>query len=162
MRIFVWIFSCLCLTSMTTYAADIMPIGGSRDAHGCLTAAGYSWNTSKQQCTRPWEDVQTPRQLLQSGSWSLVSVNGVAVSGTLSFPTRDTFTAKVCNTMNGTYRANQKQIIFSRQMSTMMYCAEDGIMTAENAMHFNRAKYSVTADTLTLVTTQKNTLIFKR
>ena len=30
-------------------------IGGGRDAHGCLVAAGYSWCPSTGQCQRPWE-----------------------------------------------------------------------------------------------------------
>ena len=29
-------------------------IGGSRDSHGCLIAAGYSWNESEQECIRQW------------------------------------------------------------------------------------------------------------
>jgi len=31
------------------------PIGGDRDAHGCLPAAGYSWCEREKQCVRPWE-----------------------------------------------------------------------------------------------------------
>ena len=31
------------------------PIGWSRDAHGCLTGAGYSWNYLAKQCLRSWE-----------------------------------------------------------------------------------------------------------
>jgi hypothetical protein len=31
------------------------PIGGERDEHGCLVAAGYSWNEEIQACTRDWE-----------------------------------------------------------------------------------------------------------
>lgn len=34
-------------------------IGGGTDSHGCLTSAGYSWNASKNACTRSWEDTQT-------------------------------------------------------------------------------------------------------
>lgn len=34
-------------------------IGWDKDEHGCLTAAGYSWNVVKQQCTRSWDDVST-------------------------------------------------------------------------------------------------------
>jgi heat shock protein HslJ len=30
-------------------------IGWQRDAHGCLTGAGYSWSTLAGQCIRPWE-----------------------------------------------------------------------------------------------------------
>lgn len=30
-------------------------IGGAKDAHGCLIAAGYSWCGAKQSCVRSWE-----------------------------------------------------------------------------------------------------------
>lgn len=31
------------------------PIGGDRDAHGCLPAAGYLWCERTQTCERSWE-----------------------------------------------------------------------------------------------------------
>lgn len=31
-------------------------IGGQKDEHGCLIAAGYSWCESKQKCLRVWEE----------------------------------------------------------------------------------------------------------
>ena len=30
-------------------------IGGQTDQHGCLVAAGYSWNKSVKACIREWE-----------------------------------------------------------------------------------------------------------
>jgi len=32
------------------------PIGGDKDEHGCLSAAGYTWCESKQKCLRTWEE----------------------------------------------------------------------------------------------------------
>lgn len=32
------------------------PIGGDKDEHGCLIAAGYSWCEDKQKCIRAWEE----------------------------------------------------------------------------------------------------------
>lgn len=32
------------------------PIGGDKDDHGCLIAAGYQWCPSRQECVRAWED----------------------------------------------------------------------------------------------------------
>jgi hypothetical protein len=32
------------------------PIGGEKDAHGCLTGAGYSWCEAKGKCLRVWEE----------------------------------------------------------------------------------------------------------
>jgi putative hemolysin len=31
-------------------------IGGDKDVHGCLAAAGYSWCDTKQKCLRTWEE----------------------------------------------------------------------------------------------------------
>jgi len=31
-------------------------IGGQKDVHGCLIAAGYSWCISEQRCIRQWEE----------------------------------------------------------------------------------------------------------
>ncbi|MCX6715783.1 MAG: MliC family protein [Candidatus Taylorbacteria bacterium] len=39
-------------------------IGGEKDEHGCLGAAGYSWCDARQACERSWEKyctVTTPR-----------------------------------------------------------------------------------------------------
>ena len=35
------------------------PIGGQKDAYGCLTAAGYSWCAAKTKCIRQWEEYCT-------------------------------------------------------------------------------------------------------
>ena len=34
-------------------------IGGQKDEHGCLIAAGYSWCQAKQKCLRVWEEACT-------------------------------------------------------------------------------------------------------
>jgi membrane-bound inhibitor of C-type lysozyme len=34
-------------------------IGGQKDEHGCLVAAGYSWCDAKQTCIRQWEEYCT-------------------------------------------------------------------------------------------------------
>ena len=36
--------------------AEEQLIGGDKDEHGCLIAAGYSWCESKQECIRTWEE----------------------------------------------------------------------------------------------------------
>ena len=30
-------------------------MGSDRDAHGCISSAGYSWCARTNQCERPWE-----------------------------------------------------------------------------------------------------------
>lgn len=37
-------------------AANNQTIGGDKDEHGCLIAAGYSWCEAKQKCLRIWEE----------------------------------------------------------------------------------------------------------
>ena len=32
-------------------------VGGDKDEHGCIASAGYSWNITKQECVREWEEV---------------------------------------------------------------------------------------------------------
>jgi hypothetical protein len=32
------------------------PLGGDRDAHGCIGSAGYTWCEVKQKCLRVWEE----------------------------------------------------------------------------------------------------------
>ena len=38
-----------------TIARGEPSVGGQKDEHGCLMAAGYSWCAAKQACIRPWE-----------------------------------------------------------------------------------------------------------
>ncbi|QFI39066.1 hypothetical protein FR932_14980 [Moritella marina ATCC 15381] len=46
----------LLLLSMTACSSTQQePVGGGRDAHGCLPAAGYQWCDRTQTCERSWE-----------------------------------------------------------------------------------------------------------
>ncbi len=40
-------------------SSSLPPIGGAKDEHGCLLAAGYTWSKIKQECIRPWEGTIT-------------------------------------------------------------------------------------------------------
>ena len=42
--------------SDTNQQANDQQIGGDKDEHGCLIAAGYSWCEAKQKCLRTWEE----------------------------------------------------------------------------------------------------------
>jgi hypothetical protein len=42
-------------TSPAAPPAEPRAIGGDRDAHGCLVAAGYAWCERERACVRPWE-----------------------------------------------------------------------------------------------------------
>lgn len=39
----------------TTQVKDVPMAGSDRDAHGCITSAGYRWCASENECKRPWE-----------------------------------------------------------------------------------------------------------
>lgn len=39
----------------TVKSATEMPVGGDRDAHGCIGSAGYAWCAREKACVRPWE-----------------------------------------------------------------------------------------------------------
>ncbi|MCX6709623.1 MAG: DUF333 domain-containing protein [Candidatus Woesearchaeota archaeon] len=40
-------------------------IGGEKDSHGCLIAAGYSWCEEKGKCLRTWEENCTVNETVQ-------------------------------------------------------------------------------------------------
>lgn len=36
-------------------ASSTEALGNTKDAHGCLTSAGYRWSSVQEKCVRPWE-----------------------------------------------------------------------------------------------------------
>jgi heat shock protein HslJ len=94
----------------------------------------------------------SPREALKSGTWIIESFNGKSIKSpaTLTF-NKNTFNAKICNTMNGQYGVTSNVLVFRKVISTMMYCDGD-IMLIENALHFARAKFSVGSTNLTITT----------
>lgn len=145
-------------TNITTgECGDTVPpiVGGDTDIHGCKASAGYSWSVSENKCTRPWESPKmTPRAAIQDGTWLIESLNGTAIqsSGSITF-SKNTFTAKLCNTINGQYGTFAGSLILRRVISTRMYCDSD-IMKVENLWNFSRANFMVGSTHLT-VTTKK-------
>lgn len=35
---------------------DEQIVGGDKDEHGCIGSVGYTWNKTKQECVREWEE----------------------------------------------------------------------------------------------------------
>ena len=162
------ILSFLFLSIGSLSAADMQAqltiVGGDRDAYGCIGSAGYSWDASLGQCARPWEKTAaTLRAQAQSGSWTLVSLNGTAISGgTLTFQKGNILNAKICNNINGRYIVTKNTFILRWSMSTMMYCEGD-IMKVENAFNsISRAQMSIVGDMLTLTTQKGDIIVWKR
>ncbi len=56
-------------------------IGGDRDRHGCLVAAGYRWNGSVEACIREWELDESQRQAAAYAVDYLGYANGTTVTG---------------------------------------------------------------------------------
>lgn len=42
-------------TSPASISKDTPMTGADRDAHGCISSAGYAWCARTAQCERPWE-----------------------------------------------------------------------------------------------------------
>lgn len=39
----------------TAFAQDVPVVGGDRDAHGCISSAGYDWSVLRKECIRVFE-----------------------------------------------------------------------------------------------------------
>lgn len=137
---------------------------GDRDIHGCIGSAGYIWSSTKNQCIRPWEDQNmTQRQALQNGTWKIQSLNGKSIvtrNWTINF-SKNTFSAKICNNINGQYGTFAGALIFRKVISTMMYCEGD-IMMVENALNFARARFIVETNNLTITTKKGDVMVWKK
>lgn len=145
--------------------SDTVPpiIGGDSDIHGCKASAGYSWSVGENKCVRPWETPKmTPRRALQDGTWIIESLNGKPIqsSGSITFG-KNTFTAKLCNTINGQYGTLAGSLILRKVMSTRMYCDSD-IMKVEDVWNFARAKFMVGSSQLTVTTKKWDIIVWKK
>jgi putative hemolysin len=65
--------------------ANDQRIGGDKDEHGCLIAAGYSWCEAKQKCIRAWEENCTGEVALANPA----SVNCINNGGKLDIVTAE-------------------------------------------------------------------------
>lgn len=68
----------LFLLAGSSVMAQDKPIGGDKDAHGCLTAAGYTWSVVKKQCIRVFELTIKLDEVSPQGSSS--TITGVVLS----------------------------------------------------------------------------------
>lgn len=156
-------------TNVTPGACEVtvppVIVWGDRDAHGCIPSAGYTWSESMNICIRPWESPKmSVLGALQSGTWVVSTLNNRAItsSGTLTFG-KNTFSAKLCNTINARYGVLRWEILIVRgMMSTRMYCDSD-IMQVEDAMnHLTLSRLMVWSDTLTITTRRGDVIVWKK
>ena len=54
-------------------------IGGQRDEHGCLVAAGYSWNENAKACIREWELNEDQKKAAKIAVEYLNPIKGVTI-----------------------------------------------------------------------------------
>ncbi|MBN2149633.1 MAG: META domain-containing protein [Anaerolineales bacterium] len=94
---------------------------------------------------------------LPAGAWNLVSLNGdPLISGTqitIEFSDGQASGSSGCNSYGGKYEQDGNGIKFSDMASTLMACADSGMMAQESAyLAALQAveSYEVSADTLTL------------
>jgi len=86
------------------------------------------------------------------GDWKLISFNGANVSAlkpevpaiNLSV-TKDRFSIKVCNVMNGSYSLKNNTFVSSMMVSTRMACFDEGLNKIETSWNIDGAIYSVVA-----------------
>ena len=72
------ILAALFLLAGSSVMAQEKPIGGDKDAHGCLASAGYTWSVLKKQCIRVFELTIKLDEVSPQGSSS--TITGVVLS----------------------------------------------------------------------------------
>lgn len=96
----------------------------------------------------------TDKDIALSWTYVLDTYQGTKVTNTgitLSF-TPDRVSAKICNSINGTYTATSNSISFGPMMSTKMYCDDTQLMDLESKFgSLSSASYTTTTNTLTMV-----------
>ena len=68
------------LISISVLNQDPQQIGGDRDEHGCLIAAGYSYNETLGFCLREWEITGDQREAIEFSSQTIVTEYGLTVN----------------------------------------------------------------------------------
>ncbi len=131
--------------------------------NACMAGVAKATNVTEGECTNPGPVKMSPKQALMAGTWYIKSFNGKAItsSGNINFGKKNTFGARLCNSIGGNFGATKDRLFVRNMVSTMMYCDTD-IMPVENAMSFTRARYYVGANELKFITNKGDTFIWTR
>lgn len=80
-------------------------IGGQKDSHGCLIAAGYSWCEPKQKCLRIWEEqcVATSTEQIPTTAISTSSQQSTVIESLCSQKPKIGNSVHVKRSTNGAY-----------------------------------------------------------
>lgn len=106
-------------------------VGGQRDGNGCLTGAGYSWDSEIGSCIRSWEKLTT---FIPTKKWYVLQNNKV-FSKNVFFTVDQNFkiSGKVCNSFSGTVKFDNRlnTVTSGPIMSTLMACLDSDISNLE-------------------------------
>ena len=104
---------------------------------------------------------------LNGTAWSLASIDGSApitnTAQTLAFTGGKVSGSAGCNSYGGSYSVNGGQLQITDVVSTLMACADQGVMDQEAAFLSglnNAASFEFSADKLQIVTTDGKTMVF--
>lgn len=135
-----------------------MPVGGSTDENGCLTSAGYSWDTEASMCVRSWEreiSIASNGAYIATGSTFSITIQTTGVGSEYSI------VMKGCNSVNGTatYDNDTQTLKGGPFMSTRMACADEQLMNMESvvpAMIEEGARIQIDPEGFTLVSSSRS------
>jgi heat shock protein HslJ len=110
------------------------PVGGDKDAHGCILGAGYSWDATLNKCVRPWEKLSV---LFDNKEWYLVDKTGAVRTDVSLRVNNGTISGKVCNVYSGSVAIHDADstITVSRVVSTLMACTNNSLTQIETSLH---------------------------
>jgi heat shock protein HslJ len=109
-----------------------MAIGGQRDANGCITGAGYSWDSEIGSCIRAWEKLTT---YIPSKKWYIVQNNKVFSKDVFfTWDQNSNISGKICNSFSGTVKFDNRlnTVTSGPMMSTLMVCTDTDISNLDS------------------------------
>lgn len=107
-------------------------IGGQKDANGCITGAGYSWDSETGSCVRSWEKLAT---FVLSKKWYVVVDNKVFSKNVYFMVDQNSkISGRVCNSFSGTVKFDSRTntVTSGPITSTLMACLDSGISNLES------------------------------
>ncbi|MCF7865274.1 MAG: META domain-containing protein [Candidatus Pacebacteria bacterium] len=107
-------------------------VGGQRDGNGCLTGAGYSWDSEIGSCVRSWEKLTT---FIPTKKWYVLQNNKVFSKNVFfTIDQNSKISGKVCNSFSGTVKFDNKlnTVTSGPIMSTLMACLDSDISNLES------------------------------
>ena len=116
----------------STVPAYKTSVGGQKDANGCITGAGYSWDSEIGSCIRSWEKLTT---FVPMKKWYFVE-NDHVVSTNIFFTMdqNSKISGKICNSFGGTAKFDNRlnTITSGPLIATQMACLDTTVSNLES------------------------------